>query len=176
MQFAAQGRDDGPEPRAQGHGAQDRVYGITTAGGSHTDDISKRQRQYIVTMLFRIAGFIVVALVPGISWPIKILLMVIVTVIPFFAVVRANGGPPPRTDPTNLLIGAPPGRQLNEGRPGLPKADGTLEDETLAGEAWESGGRSADSSIDDSVGRDPDEDAADAAGENDTDRPRRYDS
>lgn len=153
MQFAVQDRDDGPEPRAQYHGADDRVYGITTAETSHSEDIARRQKQYVLTMLFRIVVIIVVVLVPGIGWPVKILLMALGAVLPFFAVVRANSQDRRGNDPTNMLIGAPQGRQLNEGRQDLPASD-----DTIAGEAWE------DDAADDDA---PDEDDADGAADRD---------
>lgn len=166
MQFAAQDRDEGPEPRAQYHGADGRVYGITTAGTSHTDDLARRQKQYIYTMLFRIVVIIVVVLVPGIGWPVKILLMVIGAVLPFFAVVRANGPARTADDPTNMLIGAPQGRQLNEGRQGLPEGD-----DTLAGDAWERyDADEVDDDDDDGSDTDAAEDAADAVGRDGADR------
>ncbi|HEY3871464.1 MAG TPA: DUF3099 domain-containing protein [Actinocrinis sp.] len=165
MQFAAQDRDDGPEPRAQYHGAAGRVYGITTAETSHSDDLARRQKQYLLTMLFRIVVIIVVVLVPGIGWPVKILLMALGAVIPFFAVVRANGPSRRSDDPTNMLIGAPQGRQLNEGREGLPQGDGTI-----AGEAWENDEAADDEAPDDEVSDDgaldeDDRDGADLAGD-----------
>jgi hypothetical protein len=160
VQFAAQDRDEGPEPRAQYHGADDRVYGITTAETSHSEDLARRQKQYVLTMLFRIVVIIVVVLVPGIGWPVKILLMVLGAVLPFFAVVRANGPDRRGKDPTNMLIGAPQGRQLNEGRPGLPEAD-----DTIAGQAWEDGAAEADAPNEADAGGAADRDGADIAGE-----------
>lgn len=165
-----QERDEGPEPRAEGH-ADGRVYGITTAEISQTDDISRRQKQYIYTMLVRVVSIFVVVLVPGISWPIRILLMILGAVLPFFAVVRANGSSRP-PDPTNLLIGPPQGHQLNQGQPGLPQGD-----DTIAGEAWQTGesagsGEGADDGPDgDRPVRDgADRDGAGAADGNSADR------
>jgi Protein of unknown function (DUF3099) len=104
------------------HGNHDPVYGITTADQSHSDDVSRRQKQYILTMLVRVVSIIVVVTVPGISWPIKILLCLVATVIPYIAVVRANGGPMPDKDPTNLLISPPQKPSLEWEQRGLPGA------------------------------------------------------
>lgn len=82
-------------------------YGITTADSSHLNDISKRQRQYVVTMLFRIVAILVVVLVPGLTLLERAVLGLVATVIPYVAVIRANGGPDQSEAPTNLMIGAP---------------------------------------------------------------------
>jgi hypothetical protein len=104
-----------------GHrGGQEPVYGITTAEQSHTDEITRRQKQYILTMLIRVVSVVVVVAVPGISWPVKLLLCGLATVIPYIAVVRANGGPAPDKDPTNLLLAAPDKPALEYEQPGLP--------------------------------------------------------
>ncbi|HEU5332023.1 MAG TPA: DUF3099 domain-containing protein [Actinocrinis sp.] len=104
------------------HGSHDPVYGITTADQSHTDDVSRRQKQYILTMLVRVVSIVVVVVVPGISWQIKVLLCLVATVIPYIAVVRANGGPMPEKDPTNLLISPPQQPSLEWEQRGLPGA------------------------------------------------------
>ncbi|HEV3171814.1 MAG TPA: DUF3099 domain-containing protein [Actinocrinis sp.] len=130
-----------------GHrGGQEPVYGITTAEQSHTDEITRRQKQYILTMLIRVVSIVVVVAVPGISWQIKVLLILLATVIPYIAVVRANGGPVPEKDPTNLLL-APPDKPALEhdqlGLPGTgPVVSGEADEATdPAGgdEAWERG-------------------------------------
>ena len=100
-------------------GRQSSAYGITTADGSHLDDVSKRQKQYAATMLFRVVAILVVVFVPGLSVMTRVILGVVATVIPYFAVIRANGGPTQEADPTNLMIGAP--RQ-----PELPTPDRSI--------------------------------------------------
>jgi hypothetical protein len=100
---------------------EDEVYGITTAESSHMQEITRRQKQYILTMMIRVVSIIVVVLVPAITWPFKIALCVIAAIIPYIAVVRANGGPAPEKDPTNLLVGPPPRTQLGAAERGLPR-------------------------------------------------------
>ena len=95
------------------------AYGITTADGSHLADVSRRQKQYAATMLFRVAAILVVVFVPGLSVMPRVILGLVATVIPYVAVIRANGGPPQDPDPTHLMIGAP--RQ-----PELPTPDRSL--------------------------------------------------
>lgn len=99
------------------------MYGITTAETSHTQEITRRQKQYILTMLVRVVSIIVVVVVPGISWPVKIGLCLVATIIPYVAVVRANGGPSREQGPTNLMLGPRHG-ELGSAQPRLPGADG----------------------------------------------------
>jgi hypothetical protein len=82
-------------------------YGITTADSSHLSDITKRQRQYVFTMLFRVVAILVVVFVPGLTLLERAVLGLVATVIPYIAVVRANGGPDQSEAPTNLMIGPP---------------------------------------------------------------------
>lgn len=82
-------------------------YGITTAESSHLDDIARRQRQYAFTMLFRIVAIIVVVFVPGLTVLERVILGLVATIIPYVAVIRANGGPPADSEPTNLMHGGP---------------------------------------------------------------------
>lgn len=86
---------------------QDSAFGITTAEGSHLDDIDRRQRQYIATMVFRIVAIMVVVFVPGLTLLERVVIGIVATVIPYFAVIRANAGPDNAADPTNLMIGGP---------------------------------------------------------------------
>ena len=87
--------------------AADPSYGITTADTSHLDDISKRQRQYVYTMLFRVVAILVVVLVPGLTLLERAVLGLVATIIPYVAVIRANGGPDLTEAPTNMMIGPP---------------------------------------------------------------------
>ena len=83
------------------------AYGITTADGSHLDDVAKRQKQYAVTMAFRVVAIIVVVFVPGLTIMERVILGLAATIIPYVAVIRANGGPAQDPAPTNLMLGAP---------------------------------------------------------------------
>jgi hypothetical protein len=112
------------------HGSQRPVYGITTAEQSHTEDITRRQKQYILTMLVRVVSIVVVVAVPVLSWPIKIVLVAVAALIPYFAVVRANGGPPPEKDPTNLLLAAPQRPALHWEQHGLPGSGPVVDGES----------------------------------------------
>jgi len=88
------------------------AYGITTADGSHLHDIARRQKQYAATMIFRVVAIVVVVFVPGLSVMERVILGLVATVIPYVAVIRANGGPSQDADPTNLMVGGPRDRQL----------------------------------------------------------------
>jgi hypothetical protein len=153
---------------------EDEVYGITTAETSRTEEITRRQRQYVVTMLVRAVAVVVVVLVPGISWPIKIGLCLAATIIPYVAVVRANGGPAQEKGPTNLVL-APPREELGSAQRGLPgsgeqtgfiKGDFFVKDEqaygTGTGGGSHEGGASQASTADGYVRRAPLSDGATA--------------
>ncbi|MGH6655641.1 MAG: DUF3099 domain-containing protein, partial [Actinocrinis sp.] len=119
------GDGDGREqPRPQAHDAPPRedesVYGITTAETSHVQEITQRQKQYIYTMMIRIVSITVVVLVPGLTWQLRVGLCVVATIVPFIAVVRANGGPVRDTDPTNLMVGRPAQGELGPSQHELP--------------------------------------------------------
>lgn len=88
------------------------AYGITTADGSHLDDVAKRQRQYAATMAFRVVAIIVVVFVPGLTIMERVILGLVATIIPYVAVIRANGGPAQDAAPTNLMLGAPRQNEL----------------------------------------------------------------
>jgi hypothetical protein len=88
------------------------AYGITTADGSHLDDVSKRQKQYAATMGFRVVAIIVVVFVPGLTIMERVILGLVATIIPYVAVIRANGGPAQDAAPTNLMVGAPKQNEL----------------------------------------------------------------
>jgi hypothetical protein len=140
------------------------AYGITTADGSHLDDVTRRQKQYAVTMAFRVVAILVVVLVPGLSVMERVILGLVATIIPYVAVIRANGGADTAADPTNLMVGGP--RQ-----PELPIADrsigGTYVDgaETDDAEAEPDG---ADADLDaENEDVDPDHDRAYAAADED---------
>jgi len=126
-----------PQDAGKPHRPHDPVYGITTAEEALSADIDRRQRQYLWTMGFRIVAIAVVLWVPGLSWPIRVILAIVATVIPFIAVVRANGAPLQQDDPTNLLLTPPP-------PPAIEGPDHSLDpaEEFLTGESWPAGSRS----------------------------------
>lgn len=108
-------------------GHEPSAYGITTADGSHLRDISRRQKQYAATMGFRVVAILVVVLVPGLSLLERMILGLVATVIPYFAVIRANGGPENSSAPTNMMIGGPRQNELptpERGIGGATRVDG----------------------------------------------------
>ena len=65
---------------------------VTTAGRSHSDDISLRQRRYVLTQSLRIACVLLATLLPvALAW--KGVLIVGAVALPWFGVVMANAGP-----------------------------------------------------------------------------------
>jgi hypothetical protein len=102
---------------------QEPAYGITTADHSHLDDVAKRQKQYAATMGFRVVAIIVVVFVPGLTIMERVILGLVATVIPYVAVIRANGAPTQDAPPTNLMIGAPRQGELPGPDRGLAAGD-----------------------------------------------------
>jgi hypothetical protein len=65
---------------------------VTTAARSHTDDISLRQRRYVITQSVRIACVLLATLLPvPLVW--KGVLIFGAVALPWFGVVMANAGP-----------------------------------------------------------------------------------
>ena len=76
-------RHDRPSPE---------VAVVTSAHLSHTDDISLRQRRYVLTQSVRIACVVLATMLPvALAW--KGLLMLGAIGLPWFGVVMANAGP-----------------------------------------------------------------------------------
>lgn len=107
------------------------AYGITTADGSHLHDVTKRQKQYAATMLFRVAAIIVVVFVPGLTIMERVILGLVATVIPYVAVIRANGGAAQDPPPTNLMINGQRDRELPTPDRSISATDGA------DGEDWD---------------------------------------
>lgn len=82
-----------------GHRMQ--VQTITTAQRSATDDIAFRQRRYTITMLARVVCFVLAFTLP-VSGPIRFGLVIAAVVLPWIAVMVANGGQPPMERPETL--------------------------------------------------------------------------
>ena len=76
------------------------VHRITTARKSVADDQAKRVRGYVISMSIRIVCF-ALALVSGGVW--RWLFVVGALLIPYFAVVYANGGREPNEEPPETL-------------------------------------------------------------------------
>ena len=65
---------------------------VTSAKLSHSDDISMRQRRYVITQSLRIVCVILAALLPvSLAW--KGLFVAGAILLPWFGVVMANAGP-----------------------------------------------------------------------------------
>ena len=79
---------------------------VTTAGRSHSDDISLRQRRYVMTQSVRILCVLLAAFLPvPVEW--KGLLIVGAVLLPWFGVVMANAGPTVGRSRTSALVDRP---------------------------------------------------------------------
>jgi hypothetical protein len=76
------------------------VHRITTARKSVPDDQAKRVRGYVISMSIRIVCF---ALALVISGPLRWCFLAGALLIPYFAVVYANGGREPNQDPPQTM-------------------------------------------------------------------------
>ena len=76
---------------------------VTSAHLSHSDDITLRQRRYVITQSARIACVILAALLPvSLAW--KGVFMAGAVMLPWFGVVMANAGPTVSRKSTNSLV------------------------------------------------------------------------
>ncbi|MEO8330016.1 MAG: DUF3099 domain-containing protein [Candidatus Nanopelagicales bacterium] len=90
-----------------------RVYRITTARKSVADDQAVRVRGYVISMSIRIACFILAIVTSGfLRWAF----VAGALLIPYFAVIYANGGREPTQDPPTTLGVGPADRALPPGR------------------------------------------------------------
>ena len=65
---------------------------VTSAGRSHSEDISLRQRRYVITQSVRIVCVVLAASLPvPVVW--KGVLLLGAVLLPWFGVVMANAGP-----------------------------------------------------------------------------------
>ncbi len=83
-------------PRLEAQVRHDRptheVSVVTSAKLSHSDDITLRQRRYVITQSLRIACVVLAALLPvSLAW--KGVFMAGAILLPWFGVVMANAGP-----------------------------------------------------------------------------------
>jgi len=104
---------------------QEVVYGITDARKPLSQDIRSRESKYLMAMGIRIAAFLLIVIIP-IDWPWKIGLAVLALVLPYVAVVYANGGREPEPG-SNSAYQDPERRALTSGQdngngPGRPNS------------------------------------------------------
>ncbi len=100
-------RHQGRRPSARHH--PDEAVRITTASASRAQDISARQKRYVLAMSFRTACF-VAAIVVTITW-VRVFLIVAALVLPYVAVVMANASES-RSDALALVNGPSTTREL----------------------------------------------------------------
>jgi hypothetical protein len=122
---------------------RETAYLVTEARKPRSEDIAYRERRYLIMMAFRVACFVltIVLFASGAGW-LAAIPAVGAIVIPYFAVVFANGGreptstrgfrayepklperysgPPPDTPGSPH----PPGQPAEGGAPGPPKNEG----------------------------------------------------
>jgi hypothetical protein len=101
------------------HSKPDNAYRITTARKSVPDDQAIRVRGYVISMSIRIVCFLLAVVTTGV---LRWTFVAGALVIPYLAVVFANGGREPTQDPPDTLGSF--SHQLDPGRPANgPSAD-----------------------------------------------------
>lgn len=90
---------------ARDHSGSERPVRITTAGASRDQDISARQRRYVLSMGFRTLCFVAAVIVGHgvVMW----ILIVAAVVLPYVAVVMANAASSKSDDFALRDIGRP---------------------------------------------------------------------
>ena len=79
---------------------------VTSAQRSHSDDITLRQRRYVITQSARIACVILAALLPvSLAW--KGVFMAGAVMLPWFGVVMANAGPTVNRQRPTAMVARP---------------------------------------------------------------------
>ena len=112
-------------------GQQD-VFGITDAPKPLSQDIRSRESKYLMAMGIRVAAFLLIVILP-IDWPWKLGLAALALVLPYVAVVYANGGrePEPGADSPYLAqerLALLPGQGVRE----TPREHGVTAEESTA--------------------------------------------
>ncbi|WP_433461473.1 DUF3099 domain-containing protein [Spirillospora sp. CA-128828] len=84
------------------HHREPAVYTVTDAPRPMSEDIGYRQRRYLMSMGVRTICFLgaVVAAVAGAPWWLAVLMVVAAAVLPYVAVIFANGGREPTASAT----------------------------------------------------------------------------
>ncbi|MFB4310060.1 DUF3099 domain-containing protein [Actinomadura sp. GTD37] len=79
------------------HHREPEIYTVTDAPRPMSEDIGYRQRRYLISMGVRTLCFVgaVVAAVAGAPWWLAVLLVVGALLLPYVAVIFANGGREP---------------------------------------------------------------------------------
>ncbi|WP_050997186.1 MULTISPECIES: DUF3099 domain-containing protein [Frankia] len=104
---------------------------ITSAGRSRQSDIHRRELRYLASMFFRVVCF-VLAVVAFHGW-LRFVAVAIAVILPWVAVVVANGGPPPERDrpatfdPVRAVQDAPAALTADPHR--VVDSDGWVDDE-----------------------------------------------
>jgi hypothetical protein len=102
------------------HPKPSNAYRITTARKSVPDDQAYRVRGYVISMSIRIACFVLAVVTTGV---LRWTFVAGALIIPYLAVVFANGGREPNEDPPDTLgkfspeLGGATPSSLHEDRP-----------------------------------------------------------
>jgi hypothetical protein len=99
------------------------VYSVTAARTGSSDDLSQRQRRYLISMSIRTVCFVLAVVVHG---PVRWVFVSAALILPYIAVVMANavgsgsGAAPTAFVPHQSALGSAQRQVLDEGPP-VPK-------------------------------------------------------
>jgi len=94
--------------------SEDEAVRITSAARSHSDDISSRQRRYVISMTVRTFCFIL-AVVFREQHLVMWIFIIASFLLPYVAVVMANGGASPDPDSSEYVAPDPSRPALGPG-------------------------------------------------------------
>ena len=90
------------------------VFRITGARAGLTEDVRARQRRYIISMSIRTVSVILTVVLWNVERPLAWAMLVLGAVLPYVAVVLANGGRENGTTPMPTIVLPPPARPVLE--------------------------------------------------------------
>lgn len=118
-------------------GSDETVHSITDARIAHTDEMHSRMIKYSVSMGIRVVCLVLVFVVHGwLQWAF----IVGAVVLPYFAVIIANGGSDTsKMEHSSSLLDAPPARELESGTGDGPDGGTDGNAQRTGGPDWHDG-------------------------------------
>lgn len=91
---------------------KETVFRITGARQGLEEDVRGRQRRYVASMLVRTLAVVLTVVLWDVSRPLAVVTLVVGAVLPYVAVVIANGGRENAPSPPTAMLGGGGRRQL----------------------------------------------------------------
>ncbi|NEB81077.1 DUF3099 domain-containing protein [Streptomyces sp. SID14478] len=113
--------------RKRGSNGGAQVFRITGARQGLADDVRGRQRKYVISMSIRTLSVILTAVLWNVERPVAIVTLVLGALLPYVAVVFANGGRENAPNLPSTFVPAPT-RPMIAPAPAAPAAEPVPED------------------------------------------------